>query len=643
MWMTAILLFKRRQTVACEKDIYQMGGEMRRCWIEKLHKDTVNWRWARWIICYLFFCLGSVGFIKSVYAEVIPLSEDTLQRRYDAVIIKGEYLGPIQGMPISSLRLFSYKQGQFHVIPFQVDERDPSGEYVLPSGPQVIEDVDKGVLDYNDELVLMARDAGDRAPNGPGESFNTDKWIELELLDPIDFTQKAWVYVCHFSEDPPALSSVDYVNYIPEKEQIFSENYGLGYGKGMVLYTDLFYPDGNGGFGPDLLDRVKVRIKVKFLFNIIRISKSEDDFRAEVVSWKDGPVRVLRNVQNYVRILYNLSSPSVFSVSEYYSNYMFTPLQITIPFDLKWVFNKFGISDFTWNIYADLPGLEGGTICTNKNMQGFPLSDDHSMDWYDWKKKNIDTRNLAWGGLIKPNTGTWICNLVIPDNLYQFTQLYLNLDKSGDYAPEDIPGEVAGGAFINWKDNKENLFEFFQPGIYEVAQETYFPPSEFSPNGVQEWRNIREFPIQVKLTQSQPEYTVASVPEDITKIDPVLSKQGTPIILTDIHGKRFILYDVKYHIGTIRATMFDFTSGQDINTKKWHSILLSDIKCAKLRIEEEDPITELKRPLVAEITQKNGDVVNLITCKCCTISGNRADGKRAGYLLTELKEMEFIP
>ncbi len=613
---------------------------MKRRWIEKVKKNIKHWTWSGWIAFCLVFFLGSGGFIKNAFAETILLDEDTLQRRYDAVIIKGEHLGPIQGTSIASLRLFSYRQGRFYVIPFQVDERDPAGEYVLPSGPKVIEDVDKGILDYNDELVLMARDAGDRAPNGPGESLNADKWTEIQLLDPIDFTKKAWVYFCHFSENPPALSPVDYVNYNPEKEQIFSENYGLGYNKGMVLYTDLFYPDGKGGFGPDLLDRIKVRINVKFFLNIIRVSKSEGDFRAEVVSWKDGPIRVLRNVQNYVRILFNISSPSVFAVSEYYSDYMFTPLQVTIPFDMKWIFNKFGISDFTWHFYGDLPGLEGGAMYTNKNMQGIPISGEYSMDWF---KKNIDTRNLAWGCAIKQNTGAWFCNLVIPDILFQFTQLYINLDKSGKYPPEDIPGEVAGGAFMNWKDFDKNLLELFQPGTYEIALETFFPPFGFLPDGVQEWRNIREFPIQAKLVRSKPARAVASLPADTTTIDPELSKQGTPMVLTDIHGKRFTLYDVRFHTGSIRATGFDFAPGQEINTKKWYSVPLSEIKSAKLRIEEEDPITGLKRPLVAEITQKDGTVLNLLACKCCTISGNRADGKRVGYLFTEIKKMEFMP
>ena len=213
--------------------------------------------------------------------------------------------------------------------------------------------------------------------------------------------------------------------------------------------------------GPDLLDRVKVRIVVKFFFNILKVRKTEEDFRAEVVAWKDGPVRALRNVQNYVRVLFNLSSPSVFSVSEYYPYYMFTPLRVTVPFDLKWVFNRFGISDWYWYFYGDLPGLEGGTFYSNRNREGIPISVDHSMGWYNHR---FDTSGLVWGYATKEGAGTWFCNMIIPDSAYQFVKLHLNIDRTGSYPPEDVPGEVAGGAMTSFKSIDPFLWDSISKG-----------------------------------------------------------------------------------------------------------------------------------------------------------------------------------
>ena len=231
---------------------------------------------------------------------------------------------------------------------------------------------------------------------------------------------------------------------------------------------------------------------------------------------------------------------------------------------------------------------------------------------------------------------------MIPDILYQFTHLYLNLDKDNHYLPEDIPGEIAGGAFMGWKDFDKKIFDYLQPGIYELALETFFPSADFSPDNVQEWRNIREFPIQVKLMRSRPVSAVPPVSQGVTAFNPALAGQGTSMILTDIHGKHIFLYDVKLHTGSIRATGFDVITGRDIHTKKWYKIPFYEIVSANLRIEKEDTVSGLQRPLIAEITQKDGTALQLIACKCCTLSGNRADGKRVGYLFSQLTRLASL-
>ncbi len=609
-------------------------------------KGTDTYIWIRpWVFTYclvilLVLCqVAGAGISNHESVEIASYIKKNLQRRYDAVIIRGEYLGPIEGTSITALRLYAFKQGSFQPIPFQIDERDPEGGYVLTSGLQAAEDVDKGLLDYNDDLVFMARDAGDRAPEGPTNFMGSDIWVEIELSDPIDLKNKAWVYCCYFSNTPPALSPVDYVNYFPDKEQIFTENYGLGYRKGMTLYTDLFYADGKGGFGQDFIDRIKVRIEVKFLFNLLKITKSEEDFRAEVVAWKDGPVRVLRNVQNYVRVLFNLSSPSVFSITEYYSDYMYTPMRTTVPFDLTWVFNKFGISQWYLYFYGDLPGLNDGMMYTNKNLNGVPLSTRVPKAWYD---TNVKKDYLIWGYATKKNVGTWFCNMVMPDALFQYIKFYLNLDDKGEYLPEDIIGEIGGGALMDSRAIDKDLWDMVHPGTYQFGLETFFAPPGFMPEGVQEWRNIREFPIQAKLQRTMPESIPIEENMEIQSIDPELVKKGTSMILTDIHGKRIILYNVKLHFGSILATGMDFLAGQDLKTRKWYSISLNKIRFWDLRIEKEEPVTGMKNPLVARITKKDGRVLDLVACKCCTLSGSRADGKKVGYVFSVIKDLEII-
>ena len=115
--------------------------------------------------------------------------EKTLQRTTDPVIITGKELPYLMGKDIDNIRVFSFRGGRLQAVPFQVDERNSTGCWVwdvvykkrfvfddedseLPverepvrRGPGTVDDEDPAgtaLLDANDELVLMAKDLGDR-------------------------------------------------------------------------------------------------------------------------------------------------------------------------------------------------------------------------------------------------------------------------------------------------------------------------------------------------------------------------------------------------------------------------------------------------------------------------------------------------
>ncbi|MFC1890530.1 hypothetical protein ACFL4G_12325 [Thermodesulfobacteriota bacterium] len=603
-------------------------------------KHKVGGRAAALALCLLLGPMSATG-ISGNATGPNPARNATLERRYDAVIISGEALAPLLGEQADMLRLYAFRRGGLHPIPFQIDERDALGEFIFTSGPQASKDADGGTLDYNDELVFMARDAGDRAPAGTRWPEGTRQWSEIELTDPLAQSRKAWAYLFSFIGESPPPSDRDYIRYNPQTERIFSDHYGLGYREGMSLYTDLFYPAVGGDMGPDLLDRVKVKIVVKFFFNVLEVRKTEEDFHAEVVAWKDGPVRVLRNTQNFVRILFNLSSASVFSVSEYYPYYMFTPLRVTVPFDLKWVFNRFGISDWYWHFYGDLPGLEGGLLYSNRNREGIPISTDLSMDWYT---DRFDTSGLVWGYATKEGAGTWFCNMVIPDSTYQFVKLHLNIDRAGSYPPEDVPGEVAGGAMTSFKAIDPFLWDSISSGTYELGLETFFAPPGLRPEGVREWLNIREFPVQSEITRSGPARAAGagSAGNEAIRIDPALLKKGTAAIVTDLRGRKTLLYGVHLHIGSMRTTGLDFAIGQELGTGQWHRIALDDIKVMEHFREAENRTSGMDNPMASRITRRDGTVLEITGCKPCTISGYLDEDRRTQYRATELMQVEFI-
>jgi len=63
-----------------------------------------------------------------------PLNKKTLDRWLDPVIIRGEQLSELLGTPIDHFFLYRYEHNGLVPIPFQVDERDAQGEFIMTAG-----------------------------------------------------------------------------------------------------------------------------------------------------------------------------------------------------------------------------------------------------------------------------------------------------------------------------------------------------------------------------------------------------------------------------------------------------------------------------------------------------------------------------
>jgi len=573
-----------------------------------------------------------------------PLSPKTLDRRFDPVVVRGDLLDNLHDLRIDNFRLYAWSDKQFVVIPFQVDERDPEGEYVFTGGKFAGADEDNGLFDHNDELVFMAKDMGAQAPKAVW-SGRGHKGAEVVVSDPIDASKKGWAYFIHFSKNPPPLSKENYVDYFPEEEVVRATYYHLGYAKGAPLYTDLSIPKEVGGNGEDFFDRIKIRIKVKTLFNLISVKKTEEDFIAETVGWKDGPVRVLRNVQTRFRILFNLASPSIFSVSEYYAHFMYTPLQITIPFNLKWAFHSFGISDWNWFFYADFPGLKNGIAYTNRNRQGHVFTGHHSQEYLE---KNIDRSNIVWGFNTKEGVGTWFPRLVLPDIMYQSFKLYIVDDETFIDPPEDVPGVIGAGIDVQWKGVNEDLWFMLEKGTYELTLDSYFPRPGMRVEEVDEWLNIRDFPLWVDIAEKQGKGTMTAIStstegdEKSTIIKKAAAADhGFCGVVTDVRGRKFPLYQVSYYVGSSRATPRTFILGETMSDKKYHRPEFEEIKRIEHRLEKEDPLTRMKNPMFQKVFKRDGKVLDLMSCKPCGFSGRLPDGQKIFLWNTQIHSVDF--
>jgi len=266
----------------------------------------------------------------------------SIEREHNPVKISCSSIPRFHGEPVEQCRLYAVQNCEYVPVPFQIDEVDAKGLYVLPKGKRPNRDRGKragrreleGLVDDNDELVFMARDLGDRALEPtllPGATMSA----EIEVADPLT-EGRGWVYLFIFP-DPPAPSSRDYVRFAPEEDRVYAEFFTLGYSPVKdLVYTDyLSVTPAAGGDGKNLIDRMNIRFTASILLRSITFSRHEDDFTSEIIAYKDGPVRVMRRVGNHMRLVLGLESPEVIAYSVYYRNAIESPNTFHLPFDMK--------------------------------------------------------------------------------------------------------------------------------------------------------------------------------------------------------------------------------------------------------------------------------------------------------------------
>ena len=77
------------------------------------------------------------------------------------IIIPAQLIRAVQYHPVGMYRVFkTAKDGRAVTIPFQIDEKDRYGDYILAKGPLPNQKLSNGILDFRDELSIMGNDVG---------------------------------------------------------------------------------------------------------------------------------------------------------------------------------------------------------------------------------------------------------------------------------------------------------------------------------------------------------------------------------------------------------------------------------------------------------------------------------------------------
>lgn len=429
----------------------------------------------------------------------------TLTRKADYVVVRGKRMKKNLHTRIDRLSLFVKQEGKVQPIPFQIDEINAEGEWILPHVPPYLRDAsvvverddDNGCLDENDELVFMIRDSGDRLLRAdfPEGALAVD---EIMLTDPVD-NGRAWVYLCSFCSNPP-LSDRDYVSYVFPQNRVITDDYELGFSLEVPVSWDSISFRGE----PNMIDRMKIRFSMK-IFGI-RYRRDETHFKSDLSSYKDGPVRVIRRVRSSFRLNRLLKTPSTASESIYYDNAVVAPFRVKVPVSMK-----------------ALPGIVSGLEVRGgvdmQNMHGWSFRADVEDRWMsidgamDEKEKSIQGEGSTWF-LLAGTPGAFLCRMILDRNwdgsfqeLPMTTDLFYVDDDHTPDPPEFVPGQSPNvGFFMRGAENlSRGTYYFF---IINYMIKDYQNGREV------EFLNILDQPVRVSVDKEQRTCPVDTRPEE---------------------------------------------------------------------------------------------------------------------------------
>ena len=373
-------------------------------------------------------------------ARADTLKPRTLKRVEDWVIVTGKDLGAIKGKHKDLVRLYASRAGQFLPIAYQIDERLPDGNFCFTDGsPEfLVKDTDRGLIDDNDELCFMAKDAGDEAsPNGLPAGHDVVQGIEV--TDPAT-GETAWVYAVTFDAPPPrstkryswlekgAENSISWFG-----ERFSSDNARSTWNACRLTSLRFAKPEDEV---PDysksgsVIDCSKVTLRLKKWFKSLQWDST--DFYVKIGGYCNGPVRTIVQSLMEFDVAFGFKIRAKDSYIVMYATASTMPTNCDNPVDIS---DSPGESWYKLLMDLDSKNCKGWKFYNNWNKT--PVDIDGKMS--DAENK-LDKKWPDYNCVFGPE-GAIISRFVLPKEVVRDTnELYYSDDLNAIEPPEFQPG-----------------------------------------------------------------------------------------------------------------------------------------------------------------------------------------------------------
>lgn len=255
------------------------------------------------------------------------------------IVMTARSIRAVQYHPINMYRVFRAEEdGTAVQIPFQIDEKDRYGDFILPDGPNPNTKFSNGIFDYLDELSIMGNDIGPRVVPNKWNFKKPSVLYEVRFNFP-EKNKEGAVYIGAYFSNPPPIDPRRYVNFNLENNEILTSRYKYRFDPQNYLVVrgvDIT----NRAFGARrLLDSstfyLRADLKYFLTFNI-----NQEDITSELDAYKAGPIRTIARVNfNYTLLKLNFDLGMYTEVS-FFSNSVILPALIDNPLEGAKSLNK---------------------------------------------------------------------------------------------------------------------------------------------------------------------------------------------------------------------------------------------------------------------------------------------------------------
>lgn len=415
-------------------------------------------------------CLLALSLSRSLPVLAVPSARDG-----DVARIPGADLRTFAGYQLDQLSLLACIRRTCRPIPFQIDQRDASGNWVLDQGPEPNEAQASGVLQEGDLLLFMATDAAERADQA--DLPRASAAAEIAVQDALSSTT-SWVYLLAYPQHAPR-SHVSYVQYDPVNDRVQGAHVSLGFRNGVPDYLALNGAGPGAQHGANLLDRLKVRATATFLWGLIHFSRDENDLTTQFVAWKQGPIRVIRRQRQWVRIGWGIRSPTFGSYTYFYRDFAELPVSLRLNFPPHYFFG-----DIAVRTVLDFRDLTGWFVWTPSLPAPLPI--DGTMTA---AKRALNDASDVTFALVSPQV-TLVQTMDLSPSLASVHRHLSYVEGDRPDPPEAVPGaEPAIGFRL---DHWENV----GAGLHQLSSVSYAVPPEID---VRAFVAARGTPLEVRV------------------------------------------------------------------------------------------------------------------------------------------------